>query len=126
LQQQLEFLFSNKEALNNIRFLALKIFIESFYGPMLTEKKTASVLTKHIVTSVSQEEKSPMADKLMIIFKLCNDLLTQLPESEGEIIERLEYVLRFVKNHSKLLNSKDKLDLVDALLGLLKKNIPTT
>jgi hypothetical protein len=93
---------------------------------MLTEKKTASVLTKHIVTSVSQEEKSPMADKLMIIFKLCNDLLTQLPESEGEIIERLEYVLRFVKNHSKLLNSKDKLDLVDALLGLLKKNIPTT
>jgi hypothetical protein len=122
LQQQLETLLSNDHRPNNIRFLALKILVESSYGPIFTEKKPAPVwLTKHIVMSNSQEEKSPIANKLMILFELCKELLLTQPASEEKIIERLEYALRIVQNYAKLLHPNDELNLVDALLELLKE-----
>uniref|UniRef100_A0A6C0D1L6 Uncharacterized protein n=1 Tax=viral metagenome TaxID=1070528 RepID=A0A6C0D1L6_9ZZZZ len=121
LQQQLETLLSNDDRPNNIRFLALKILVESSYGPIFTEKKPAPVLlTKHIVMTNSQDEKSPIANKLMILFELCKELLTQ-PASEEKIIERLEYALRIVQNYAKLLHPNDELDLVNTLLELLKE-----
>lgn len=121
LKQQLETLLSDKDVQNNLRFMALKIIVESSsYGPMSTEKKPAPVLNKHIVMTNSQEEKSPMANKLMVVFELCEELLTQ-PASEEKIIDRLEYALQMVQNYAKLLHPKDELDLVDALLELLKE-----
>jgi len=122
LQQQLETMITGKHVQNGLRFTALKILVESSYGPIFTEKKPAPVLlTKHIVMTNSQDEKSPIANKLMILFELCKELLLTQPASEEKIIERLEYALRIVQNYAKLLHPNDELNLVDALLELLKE-----